>query len=163
MHIDECFFGRAIAKHFPGQHWCAHVGLGNRLLFFHLSIIENLCHLWDFPSCLMVKTPCSSEGRAWVQSLVGKLVSHAAQQALITCLQSHVIRACWAAWFLPAHLHDNCHLSWVSHKNEEYPTIYDNTDRPWRHFVKWDKIRQRKRKRKKEKKNEDSQNSWVRV
>ena len=74
--MDECFFGRAIAKHFPGQHWCAHVGLGNRLLFFHLSIIENLCHLWDFPSCLMVKTPCSSEGGAWVQSLVGKLVSH---------------------------------------------------------------------------------------
>ena len=22
-------------------------------------------------------------------------------------------RACWAAWFLPAHLHDNCHLSCV--------------------------------------------------
>ena len=33
MHTDACFFGRAIAKHFPGQHWRAHVCLGNRHTF----------------------------------------------------------------------------------------------------------------------------------
>lgn len=39
MHMDACFFGRAIAKHFPGQHWRAHVCLGNRHTFHHRKLV----------------------------------------------------------------------------------------------------------------------------